>query len=190
MKILISGIIIIFLWIFLRFAIKRSLLIVRLAKLAKELNCTFKIISHTFLFPFNSLDNYDFLIETKSTVYRIKLLGLLRKYCDIHFWNWQEYSVCKYYSYKEFVDAKPLSQRNARIRHLGKLNCQKDNHGSDYKQEVAIYLLSPANKLLRLTQTVGTTTVSIAPGDKIGNVLFMDREYLWWYLKNDGKDDL
>lgn len=104
---------IVFLYIIFRFLIQRLSLALKLKKFAKKNSYNCKIVNPLFFIPLNFSNNGLVSIETDSTIYNIKVFGILRKHCEVHFWNINEYSIKKYYLVKQFIASTPLGQKNA-----------------------------------------------------------------------------
>ncbi len=168
-------------WIFafLRFLIQRIVLLVRLRRFAQEHTLKFNITDSLFFFlPINSSSKCSFTMETDSTVYKIQLMGLLGKSCEVHFWNAKEYSVTKFFLRWGYISSTPLGQTNAGHRHLGEM----DYSASNGREVVPILLLSPANTPVRLTQTEVNHMEHLRVGDKIQDVIFADWDYLFGFI--------
>ena len=172
----------VFLYILLRFILKRIFLWVCLKRFAKKHNFQCKI-AFTCLLPSNRTGTVQ--IESAHTIYQINLFGLLRKHCEIHFWNTQEYSVEWYFSRYGLVGSTPIGQTNAkRRRSLG--NRDWGSSISD-KEVVPVLLIDPANAPVRLTQTQVNHLVDLRVGEKIENILFADRDFLFRFIENREK---
>lgn len=166
-------------YILLRFICKRLCLWCALKKFAKGHNYILKM-PFSCLLPINS-NNRFIQIKTNSTVYNIKPFGLLRKHCEIHFWNTQEYSIEWYFSRAGYVGTTPIGQtNNCPHRSLGKADWVAADG-------VPVLLISPANAPVRLTQTKVNHLVELRAGDKIGDAVFADSDYLFRYIKKQEK---
>lgn len=175
-QILITIIFAVIMWIFLRFIVKRFWLYLTIKRFAKEHNYIWKM-PISCLFPINSGNEFAQL-KTDKNIYNIKLFGLLRKHCEIHFWNTQEYSTDWYLMRSGFVAATPIGQTNARRRRsFGKADWQTADGG------VPILLISPANAPVRLTQTNVNHLATLRAGDKIGDAIFADLDFLLRYIE-------
>lgn len=160
----------------LRFIMKRLWLFYQLKRFAKEHNytCTMPLVC---LLPFNSSSRYV-QIKTTKTVYNTKLFGLLQKHCEIHFWSEQEYSTDWYLMRSGFIAATPIGLTNARRRRsLGKTEWLTADDG------VPILLISPAQAPVRITQTNVNHLVHLRAGEKIGDAIFADLDYLLRYIE-------
>ena len=172
----------VFLYVLLRFILKRIFLWISLKRFAKKHYFQCKI-GLTCLLPSNRTGTVQ--IETGNTVYNIKLFGLLRKHCEIHFWNLQEYSMEWYFSLRGFDWHRPIGQTNyTRRRSLGNRDWLAVT--SD-KEVVSVLLIAPANAPVRLTQTQVNHLVYLRVGEKIENVLFADRDFLLRFIENREK---
>ncbi len=169
-------------YIFLRFIIKRISLWAALKRFAKKHNFRCKV-DLLCLFPRNKTSRFV-QIETGSTVYAIKLFGLLRKHCEIHFWSQQEYAVEWYFSRYGLTNEPYIGQTNKRRRReLGSWDCSI----ATGKEVVPVLLIAPANAPVRLTHTNENHCVNLRAGDRIDNVLFADRDYLFRYIVGQEK---
>ncbi len=178
---------IVLLYNILCFIIKRFILIFKLKKFAKKNSCNCKIVNPLFFIPLNLSNNGLVSIETDSTIYNIKVFGILRKHCEVHFWNINEYSIKKYYLVKQFIASTPLGQKKCYRRKTGGFNPINTKVNSDYKLSVPVFLFSPSNNLLRITQTQENQLKQLKVGDKIDNIIFADTPYLFWYISNREK---
>ena len=175
-------VVIVFIYMLLRFFIKRISFWNALKKFAKQNNYAYKISLHN-IFPRNS-KNPLIEIETENTLYQIKLFGLLRKHCEIHFWNSQNYSVAWYFNRYGYVGTAPIGQTGSRNhRKLGNI----DWTTSTSKKIVPILLIDPANAPVRLTQTQANHLVDLRAGEMIENILFADRDFLFRYIEKTEK---
>lgn len=179
---------IILLYLVVRFLIKRLVLISKLRKFAKENNYSCKITSPLFFLPFNRREKGAVLIETESTVYNIKAFGLLRRHCEVHFWNSREYSV-KQYHRLQFFGNRPIGQQKCHRRKIGGFDYNDIKNYADYKLVVPILLLSPTNTLWSLTKMQDNKIFELKAGEKIDNILFADTPYLLWYITDREKRD-
>ena len=180
-QILIAIALVVMVYMLLRFVVKRIWLFSVLRRFAKQ-------YSYTLIFPFSCLlpnnRNKDIgKIETASTVYCVKLFGLLRKHCDIHFWSSQEYSATQYFSRREYVGGTPIGQTGARRRSLGNGNWA---HSSE-KEVIPVLLISPAQAPVRLSQTKVNHFEYLRAGERIENAVFADWDYLWRFIENREK---
>lgn len=166
---------------------RRLILLFRLKRFAKINNYNCKIKKLLFFMPLNFSSKGSVLIETSSTIYNIKVFGILRKNCEVHFWNIREYSIRKYYTRLQMLTSTPLGQENCRRRNMKAFNPINTNINSDYKLFVPIFLFSPTNNLLRITQTQENRLKQLKAGDKIGDIIFADTSYLFWYISNREK---
>lgn len=169
------------LYLLLRFIVKRIWLFSVLRKFAKQhgYNLNFPL---SCLLP-NNRNNDIVKIETENTVYCVKLFGLLRKHCDIHFWSSQEYSATQYFSRSEYVGGTPIGQNGARRRSLGNGNWAL----SSEKVIIPVLLISPANAPVRLSQTKVNHFEYLRAGEKIEDVLFADLDFLLRLIENREK---
>ena len=164
-------------YIFLRFVIKRIGLLISVKTFAKKhgFGCKCPL---SCLLPSNCIGTVE--IESANTVYTVKLFGLLRKHCEIHFWNFREYSVEWYFSRYGLVNIPHIGQTNAnRRRSLGNADWAAV---TGEKEVVPILLISPANAPVRLTQTRINHLEDLRAGEKIGDVIFADMDYLFRFI--------
>ena len=169
------------LYLFLRFIVKRVWQFSVLRKFAKQYDYNV-IFPLSCLLP-NNRNKHIVQLETDSTLYAIKLFGLLRKHCDIHFWSSQEYSATQYFSRAEYVGGTPIGQTGARRRSLGNGNWAV----SSEKEVIPVLLISPANAPVRLTQTKVNHFEYLRAGERIENAVFADWDYLWRFIENREK---
>lgn len=168
-------------WLFLRFILKRIWLFTVLRRFAKKHGYTCKL-PLSCLCPNNRSDSIVQL-ETGSTLYAVKLFGLLRKHCDIHFWSLKEYSATQYFSRREYVGGTPIGLTGARRRSLGNRNWTV----SSEKEVIPVLLISPANAPVRLSQTQVNHFEYLRAGERIENAVFADWDYLWRFIENREK---
>ena len=169
------------LYLFLRFIIKRVWLFAVLRKFAKQYGYTL-IFPLSCLLP-NNRNNDIVKIETDNTVYCIKLFGLLRKHCEIHFWSLEEYSAEWYLMRSGFVGAPLIGQVGSKHRSLGNENWAV----SSEKEVFPVLLISPANAPVRLTQTKVNHLEHLRAGEMIGNAVFADLDFLLRFIENREK---
>lgn len=180
-QILIAIALAITIYLFLRFIVKRLWLFVVMCKFAKKHGYTCKTPLFC-LFP-NNRSNSIMQIETDNTIYSIKLFGLLRKHCEIHFWSLAEYSAEWYLMRSGFVGAAPIGLVGVRRRSLG----TGDWAINSEKEVIPVLLISPAHAPVRLTQTDVNHLVDLRAGDKMGNTVFADLDYLLRFIENREK---
>ena len=176
-QILIAIALVVMVYMLLRFVVKRIWLFSVLRKFAKQYGYSFNFPASCLL-PNNRNKNIV-QIETDSTIYAIKLFGLLRKHCDIHFWSSQEYSATQYFSRREYVGGTPIGQTGARRRSLGNENWVV----SSEKEVIPVLLISPANAPVRLSQTMVNHFEYLRAGERIENAVFADWDYLWRFIE-------
>lgn len=181
LQILIAIALAITVYVFLRFITKRIWLFATLRRFAKKHGYVCKIPLPCLL-P-NNRSKSLVQIETQNAIYSIKLFGLLRKHCDIHFWSSQEYSATQYFTRAEYVGGTPIGQTGGRRRRFGNGNWA----ASSEKEVIPVLLISPANAPVRLTQTKVNHLEDLRAGDMIGDALFADWDYLWRFIENREK---
>ena len=171
------------LYLFLRFIVKRIWLFSVLRKFAKQYGYNFSFPASCLL-P-NNRSNDIVKIETASTVYCVKLFGLLRKHCHIHFWSTKEYSIEWYFS-RHGMDFKKTPFEllaGAKSRSLGNRNWTV----SSVKEVIPILLLSPTHAPVMLTTTDVNHWEHLRAGEKIEDVLFADLDFLLRFIENREK---
>lgn len=178
---------IVFLYIIFRFLIQRLSLALKLKKFAKKNSYNCKIVNPLFFIPLNFSNNGLVLIETDSTIYNIRVFGILRKHCEVHFWNIKEYSIKKYYSKLQILASIPLGHQSCHRRKTKGFNPVNIKINSNYKLSVPVFLFSPTNNLIRITQTQENQLKQLKAGDRIDNIIFADTSYLFWYISNREK---
>ncbi len=169
-------------FICLRFFFKRLRLLTSLKKAAKRAGAALQLTTPLFWFPTNRCKHNEMLVKCADAVYSIKVIGLFQKYCDLHFWNAQEYATRKYLFHWQIDQATPLGSKATRHKRLdidfdaGLLEV------SGGRQHIRFYLLSPTNSPIKITKNNGNSIVNLEPGDKIDDIIFADREYLYQYI--------
>lgn len=181
LQILILIALVVMVCIVLRFVVKRIWLFTVLRKFAKKHGYTCKL-PLSCLLP-NNHNKHLVQIETGNTVYSIKLFGLLRKHCDIHFWSLKEYSATQYFSRREYVGGTPIGLTGARRRSLGNGNWTV----SSEKEVIPVLLISPANAPVRLSQTQVNHFEYLRAGERIENAVFADLDFLMGFIENREK---
>jgi len=177
-QILIGIALVVALYLFLRFLVKRLWLFAVLRRFAKKHGYICKM-PLSCLWPSNRNDCIVQL-ETGNTLYAIKLFGLLRKHCEIHFWNLEEYSVVHFLMRSSFVAAKPIGLIGTKRRSLGNGNWAV----SSEKEVIPVLLISPAQAPVRLTQTMVNHLEHLRAGERIENAVFADLDYLLRFIEN------
>ena len=165
-------------YLILRFIIKRIWLFSVLHKFAKRHGYSCKTPLPCLL-P-NNREKSFVQIETDNTIYAVKLFGLLRKHCEIHFWNLEKYSVVHYLMRSSFVAAAPIGQVGAKRRSLGNGNWTV----SSEKEVIPVLLISPAHTPVRLTRTDVNHLEYLRAGEGIENAIFADLDYLLRFIEN------
>lgn len=160
-----------------RFLCKRLWLFGQLNRFAKRHNYTC-IVPFSCILPINSGSNIV-KIKTDKNSYNIKLFGLLRKHCEIHFWNLQEYSTHWYFTRAEYLGSPgPIGLTNDhRHRSLGNTDWATDPNA------IPVLLLSPSHAPVKLTKTDVNHLEELRGGDKIENAVFADLDYLFRYIE-------
>ena len=164
-----------FLYVFLRFVLKRMKLLHQIKRFAKENRLQCDLSVSAFLMPTNCCGS-AVLLKTDKNTYNIRLFGLLRKNCAVHFWNEKAYSVEKFIPRMLLFGERPLGHSNARRRRLGQWQVYSKN-------DTFVLLYSSANSPIHITQTQVNHTVPLRAGDKIGDVMLADTDYLFRYIE-------
>ena len=162
-----------YIYIFFCFVLYRFVLLMKVKHFAKIHNVECCVTTSAFFFPSNRLDT-ALLLKTEKNIYNIRLFGLLRKNCGVHFWNKEMYSVEKFIPRMSLNDV-PLGHRSVKRRKLGKWNINNNT-------EIPVLLCAPANGLIRITQTNVNHIERLIVGDRIEDVLFADSDYLFRYV--------
>ncbi len=165
-----------YLYILVRFIMLRIRLFFEIKHFAKENNIEYKITTPAFLIPSNR-HGTAVILKTEKSTYNIRLFGLLRKNCAVHFWNKEMYSVEKFIPRMILVNETPLGHTNVKRRNLGKWNINADT-------EIPVLLYSPANSPIRITKTQVNHIERLIAGDMIEDVLFADSDFLFRYISN------
>ena len=132
-------------YIFSRFVLSRFVFLIKVKSFAKIHNIECCVTLPAFLLPSNRLGT-AVLLKAKDKTYNIRLFGLLRKNCAVHFWNKEMYSVEKFIPRMSLNDV-PLGHRPVKRRELGKWD-------NDSDIEIPVLLCMPANGLIKITQTI------------------------------------
>ncbi len=164
-----------YVYVLLSFAIKRIILLHKIKCFAKENSIEYKISTRAFLIPSNQYGT-AVLLKTEKGTYNIRLFGLLRKNCAVHFWNKEMYSVEKFIPRMDLNDT-PLGHRPVKRRRLGKWDINANT-------EIPVLLCSSANSPLRIMQTQVNHIERLLVGDMIEDVLFADCDFLFRYIAN------
>lgn len=182
-QILIGIALVVALYLFLRFLVKRLWLFAVLRRFAKKHGYICKM-PLSCLWPSNRNDCIVQL-ETGSTLYAVKLFGLLRKHCHIHFWSTKKYSIEWYFSRKGLdLHKTPFELLSgAKHRSLGTANWPAENG----KAVVPILLISPTHAPVMLTKTDVNHWERLRAGEKIEDVLFADLDFLMRFIENREK---
>ena len=162
-----------YVYIFLRFVSQRMILLLKVKRFAKKYNIECFIAPLAFFFPNNRLGT-AILLKTKDKTYNIRLFGLLRKNCAVHFWNKEMYSVEKFIPKMSLNDV-PLGYRPVKRRKLGEWDINSD-------AEIPVLLYAPTKGLLRLMQTKVNHIERLMAGDMIEDVLFVDDDFLFRHI--------
>ena len=158
-----------------RFVFKRARLLHQVKCFAKEHSIECIVTTPAFLFPSNRYGT-AVLLRTEKATYNIRLFGLLRKNCAVHFWSKEQYSVEKFIPRMSLVDI-PLGHRPVRRRELGKWDISANT-------EIPVLLYSPANSPIHITQTKVNHVERLITGDMIEDILFVDSDFLFRYIEN------
>ncbi len=154
------------LYILLRFALKRMRHIRRLKRFAKENGYSL------------AKKGSSVVLNTGSKIYNIRRLGLLLKHCELHFWSEKEYAIQWYAARIDLLNTPPIGETNSgRRKQIGSWDVAAG--------EIPVLLLSPANAPVRLSQTQGIALKRLHAGDKIGNVLFADMDFLLRHIEKN-----
>lgn len=164
-----------FLYFLFRFIFKRARLLHQVKCFAKEHSIECVVATPAFLLPSNRYGTV-LLLKTEKATYNIRLFGLLRKNCAVHFWNKEMYSVEKFIPRMSLVDT-PLGHRPVKRRKLGKWDINAN-------AEIPVLLYASADSPLRIMQTKVNHTERLLVGDTIEDVLFVDRDFLFRYIAN------
>ena len=162
-----------YVYIILRFVFQRNILLLKVKRFAKKYDIECFITLSAFLLPSNRL-GAAVLLKAKDKTYNIRLFGLLRNNCGVHFWNKKMYSVEKFIPRMSLHDV-PLGHRPVKRRKLGNWNISND-------AEIPVLLCAPANGLIKITQTKVNRVERLLTGDRIEDVLFADWDFLFRYI--------
>lgn len=172
------------LYIFLCFIVKRIWLFTALRRFAKKHSYVCKM-PLSGLLP-NNRNNNLVEIETENALYAVKLFGLLRKHCHIHFWSRAEYSIEWYFS-RHGLDLRKTPFEllaGAKSRSLGSTDWLPV--GGE-KEVIPLLLISPTQAPVMLTKTDANHWEHLRAGERIEDVLFADLDYLLSFIENREK---
>ena len=161
----------------LRFMIKRLWLFLQLKKFAEKHNYDC-IVPFLCILPLNS-SSHIIQIKTGKNSYNIKPFGLLRKHCEIHFWSTEEYSTHWYFTRAEYLGSPgPIGLTNDHRR-----RSLSNTDWTTSPNAVPILLLTPSHAPVKLTKTDVNHLEELRAGDKIGDVIFADLDYLFRHIE-------
>ena len=177
--------------LFLRFFLQRVQLFFSLKRFVQKYGFQLSKYPATLFIPLNSIKGNTISIETASCIYDIKVFGLLRKHCEIHFWSISEYSMEWYFSrygldYETHLSIGMTNERKRRP--IGQFVCNTDDISG--KKHTPVLLLSPANAPVSLTYRKENKFGRLHAGDRIDNVLFADLDYLLRFICNKENKDI
>ena len=181
------------LYFFLRFIIRRMYLLILLRKFAKKYDYQLKRNLWNCLLPLNGSSRSSIVIETNSSIYVIKLFGFFLKNREVHFRNTKEYSTRWYLIAKEFSARATINEICAfPQKSLGSFDDAIYIDSSVQKERIPVLLHSPDSfALLRCTHLLSNRIVRLHVGEKIAgsDLLFADRDFLFRYIsKREHKD--
>ena len=146
----------------------------KIKQFAKVNNIENKITMSAFLFPSNRYGT-ALLLKAEKATYNIRLFGLLRKNCAVHFWSKEQYSVEKYIPRMILMESS-IGHRPVRRRMLGKWDINSDI-------EIPVLLYSSANGPIRITKIQVNRIERIEAGAMIDDVLLADTDFLFRFIK-------
>ena len=158
-------------YITLQFVFKRILLLRKIKQFARENCIEYKLTTPAFLFPSNRYGT-AVILKTERATYNIRLFGLLRKNCGVHFWGKSSYSVEKYIPRMLVYGERHPGRR----RNLGKWNISSDT-------DISILLYSSVNSPIYITQTLVNHISPLRAGDRIEDVILADTDFLFRYIE-------
>ncbi len=183
---------VLWLYFFLRFIIRRICLLISLRKFAKKYDYQLKRNLWNCLLPLNGSSRSSIVIETNRSIYDIKLFGFFLKNREVHFRNTKEYSARWYLMAKGFSARANINEICANsLKSLGSFDDAIYIDSSVQKERIPVLLLSPAYELLRRTHLLANRIVRFNVGDKIAgsDLLFADSDFLFRYIcKREHKD--
>ena len=157
-----------------RFVFKRARLLHQVKCFAKEHSIECIVTTPAFLLPSNRYGTV-LLLKTEKATYNIRLFGLLRKNCAVHFWSKEQYSAEKYIPRMSLMESS-IGHRPVRRKMLGKWDTNSDT-------EILIFLYSSANGPIRITKTQINRIERIEAGAIIDDVLLADTDFLFRFIK-------
>ena len=179
------------LYFFLRFIIRRMSLLISLTKFAKKYDYQLKRNLWNCLLPLNSSSKISVVIETNNSIYAIKLFGFFLKNREVHFRNTKEYST-RWIMPREGLSEKTNEICANPLKSLGSFDDAIYIDSSVQKERIPVLLHSPESfALLRCTHLLSNRIVRLQVGEKIAgsDLLFADRDFLFRYIsKREHKD--
>lgn len=172
------------LYIFLRFIIRRMCLLISLRKFAKKYDYQLKRRLWNCLLPLNGSSRSSIVIETNRSIYDIKLFGFFLKNREVHFRNSKEYST-------RWIMPRELPSENINeicanpLKSLGSFDDAIYIDSSVQKERIPVLLHSPDSfALLRCTHLLSNRIVRLSVGEKItgSDLLFADKNFLFLYI--------
>jgi len=179
------------LYFFLRFIIRRMYLLISLRKFAKKYDYQLKINLWNCLLPLNGSSSSSIVIETNSSVYDIKLFGFFLKNREVHFRNTKEYST-RWIMPREGLSEKTNEICANPLKSLGSFDDAIYIDSPVQKERIPVLLHSPDSfAILRCTHLLSNRIVRLNVGGKIAgsDLLFADSDFLFRYIsKREHKD--
>ena len=184
-------VLVLWLFFFLRFIVRRMCLLVSLRKFVKKYDYQLKRNLWNCLLPLNSSSKTSVVIETNNSIYDIKLFGFFLKNREVHFRNTKEYST-RWIMPREHP-AENMNEVCANpLKSLGSFDDAIYMDSSVQKERIPVLLHSPDSfAILRCTHLLSNRIVRLNVGEKIAgsDLLFADRDFLFRHISKRECED-
>jgi len=175
---------VLWLYFFLRFIIRRMCLLISLRKFTKKYDYQLKRNLWNCLLPLNGSSKSSIVIGTNRSIYDIKLFGFFLKNREVHFRNTKEYST-RWIMPKEGLSEKTNEICANQLKSLGSFDDAIYIDSSVQKVRIPVLLHSPDSFAhLRRTHLLSNRIVRLHVGEKIADsdLLFADSDFLFRYI--------
>jgi len=182
---------VLWLYFFLRFIIRRMCLLISLRKFTKKYDYQLKRNLWNCLLPLNGSSSSSVVIETNRSIYDIKLFGFFLKNREVHFRSTKEYST-RWIMPREHRSESINEICANPLKSLGSFDDAVYMVSSVQKERIPVLLHSPDSfAFLRCTHLLSNRIVRLYIGEKIAgsDLLFADSDFLFRYIsKREHKD--
>ena len=156
----------------IRFAVMRVKLITELKRICKSRNFEF-LPTHKLWFTSGIQDkNCDLYIKTPSNLYSVKLCGMMRRSCEIHFKNSRAYTVKRIRVWFQMFRGFDFSTYTDKSK-------PEYDFAYNMREEDRAVKLTPILLMCPVCVDIflikGNEKVSVFPGDDIGECLFYNK---------------